>query len=121
MKGGYSDSWILYSGFSISLFRGVWFKPDTEIELFGIFETISILFFFIKQAILIRTDKYGYGRKLFRLKSHSLATMGEILLPGDIVIFAFMTIYPRSFHGYTICFDSFKTCLSPLFRQHYLM
>ena len=41
MKGGYSDSWILYSGFSISLFRGLRFKPDEEIGPFGIFKMTS--------------------------------------------------------------------------------
>ncbi len=41
MKGCYSDSWILNSEFFISLFRGLRFKPDVEIGLFGIFEVTS--------------------------------------------------------------------------------
>ncbi len=58
MKGCYSDSWILYSVFFISLFRGLRFKPDAEIgpsmslrvmslsnELFGIFEMASNKFY----------------------------------------------------------------------------
>ena len=63
MKGSYSDSWILYSGFSISLFRGLWFKPEAKIGLFSIFEMIS-LFLSVKQAILIRTDVYRDSGKL---------------------------------------------------------
>ncbi len=43
MKGCSSDSWILYSEFFISLFRGLRFKPDAEIGLFGIFEIASSL------------------------------------------------------------------------------
>jgi len=81
-------------------------QGSAELGLFGLFENISILFIAIKQTILIRTDKHRDGRKLFRFKPHGLATMGEILLPGYIVIFAFMTIYPRSFHGPTIFFYS---------------
>ncbi len=77
-------------------------QGSAELGLFSLFENISILFIAIKQTILIRTDKHRDGRKLFRLKSHSPAPMGEILLPGDIVIFTFMTIYPRSFHRPTI-------------------
>ncbi len=45
MKGCYSDSWILYSEFFISLFRGLRFKPDAEIGLFGIFEMASNKFY----------------------------------------------------------------------------
>ncbi len=41
MKISYSDSCILYSEFYISLFRGLRFKPDEEIGLFGLFEMAS--------------------------------------------------------------------------------
>ena len=55
MKGGYSDSWILYSGFSISLFRVLRFKPDAEIGPFGTFELVSKYFIDMGCPLRIKT------------------------------------------------------------------
>ena len=52
----------------------------------------GFLFLLIQQTFLIGADKHGYGGKLFRFKAHGLASVGEILLPRDIIIFTFMTI-----------------------------
>jgi hypothetical protein len=69
-------------------------QGSAELGQFGLFEMFSMFFLFIYKTILIRADKHRDGRKLFRFKPHGFATMGEILLPGDIVIFTFITIYP---------------------------
>jgi hypothetical protein len=100
------NPWIFTRRLFGGLEPNIIMQGSAELSLFSLFENISILFIAIKQTILIRTDKHRDGRKLFRFKPHCLATMGEILLPGDIVIFTFMTIYSRSFHGPTIFFDS---------------
>jgi hypothetical protein len=60
---------------------------DNTVTLFA-----GFLFFLIQQTILIGADKHGYGGKLFRFEAHGLASVGEIFLPRDIIIFTFMTI-----------------------------
>jgi hypothetical protein len=51
-------------------------------------------FLFAEQKTLaLGADTHLYGWKLFGFESHGLAAMGEVFIPRNIVMFAFMAVY----------------------------
>ena len=66
--------------------------PKITLIFFRSFPLFYGFFVLKSEAVAIGTDKHGYGGILFGFEPHGPATMGELLLPGDIVIFALMTV-----------------------------
>lgn len=57
------------------------------------FPFLKRFFFADQETLALGADMHLYGWKLFGFESHGFAAMRNVLVPRDIVMFAFMAVY----------------------------